>query len=83
MSYRLSIIGLQISVPCIMFIIHTIAEDPRCTTCGDPVVRTYDGAYLMVFDVTKYLLTKWDDEERTPCKFQVRCTTSLTYFGDK
>ncbi|KAK2167125.1 hypothetical protein LSH36_32g22005 [Paralvinella palmiformis] len=51
--------------------------------CGDPTIRTWNGVYTMLRSTGKYLMARFDDGSRNPCKFQIRCVVSDDYKGDK
>ena len=63
--------------------LHYWAENsPRCIMCGDPIIRTWNGVYTMLRGTGKYLLARFDDGSRDPCKFQIRCVVSDEFKDD-
>ena len=72
------------NIPIINMITTLFAADSHetCLMCGDPVVRTFDGAYLMLKDESKFLMSEWDIKRHNKCKLQMRCVTMDDFCGD-
>lgn len=54
--------------------------DKYCRVCSDPVLRTYNAAYLMLLDEAKTTLSNFRDPYN-PCKFSLRSVTSYDDHG--
>lgn len=47
-----------------------------CKICTDPLVRTFDMAYLEILDEQKTLLSVWDTDVADSCKYNIRVVTT-------
>ena len=66
----------------IVYLLTYIDDSSRCIMCGDPTIRTWNGVYTMLRSTGKYLIARFDDGSRNPCKFQIRCVVSDDYKSD-